>query len=210
MPKKPTIENIREEVSTKLSYSTSSSSTMSSTSSKASVIRPHQPVVEQIRPTPLENKIKSEKPVGRVRLDSSSSSSSSNQSENLSEEIPKYLPRKSSFSSPSEIETDHPGNVVVFGDEPGESVDHDVVKLSKKSRTHSSDSSDSDSDSSASQASFHIEQAEFVRKPDKPVSIETVRIGTNSNKSLERTDSVSTTQSETESRQKISIFHSCD
>ncbi len=122
MPKKPSIENIREEVSTNLSYSTSSSSTMSSTSSKASVIRPHQPVVEQIRPT-LENKIESEKPVGRVRLDSSSSSSSS-QSENISEEIPKYLPRKSSFSSPSEIETDHRGDVVVFGDEPGINFTH--------------------------------------------------------------------------------------
>ncbi len=86
----------------------------------------------------------------------------------------------------------------------GESVDEDVVKISKKIRTHSSDSSDSDSDSSASQASFHIEQAEFVRKLDKPVSIEApviVRTVTNSNKSIERTDSVST-QSETESRQK--------
>ncbi len=126
MPKKPSIENIREEVSTNLSYSTSSSSTMSSTSSKASVIRPHQPVVEQIRPT-LENKIESEKPVGRVRLDSSSSSSSSqseNISENISEEIPKYLPRKSSFSSPSEIETDHRSDVIVFGDEPGINFTH--------------------------------------------------------------------------------------
>jgi hypothetical protein len=78
---------------------------------------------------------------------------SDNFSENLSEDLPKYFPRKSSFSSPSEVE---PEKVLVFGEEPGESFDHDVEKRSKKSRTNLSE--ESDSDSSASEASFHIEQ----------------------------------------------------
>ena len=165
----PKIEKIREEVSVQLSTdSVSSSASASTVSSASSVVRTEKPV-EQISTSQDE-------PARRIRLDSTSSSSSSeseseekmseqvsdNFSEYMSEDLPKYQPRKSSFSSPSEVEAD---KVIVFGDEPGESVETDDEKLPKNGRTDRSESSDSDSDTSASEASFHIDHTEFLRKP---------------------------------------------
>ena len=198
-PKVPKVEKIREEISEKLS-SASSSSTMSSTSSKASVIRANadqerqKQKQEEQKQKQEEQKQKQEEK--KVRLDSTSSSSS-NESVKMSEnDLPKYVPRKSSFSSPSELEADHlqPLNkvfgdnqdsnkmVLIFGEEPGESVDIDVEKNRKKIRTNLSESTDSDSDSSASEASFHIEHPEIVAKPAKLIN-EIVRSET-----LESTD----------------------
>jgi hypothetical protein len=212
-PKVPKVEKIRELSEKLSSASSSSSSTLSSTSSRASVVirskvdeeKPTQekerPTQEKERPTQEKEKPKQEKErqtqekerpkqeddkqrePHRVRLDSTSSSSS-NDTEYLSEsDLPKYAPRKSSFSSPSEMDTDHGQlsnkvfeenqnlnkNVVVFGEEPGESVDTDVEKVRKPIRTKLSESADSDSDSSASEASFHIEHPEIFAKSVKPV-----------------------------------------
>jgi hypothetical protein len=203
-PKVPKVEKIRE-LSEKLS-SASSSSTLSSTSSRASVVirskvDEEKPTQEKERQTQEKEKPKQEKErqtqekerpkqeddkqrkPHRVRLDSTSSSSS-NDTEYLTEsDLPKFAPRKSSFSSPSEMDTDHGQlsnkvfgenqnlnkNVVVFGEEPGESVDNDVEKVRKPIRTKLSESADSDSDSSASEASFHIEHPEIFAKSVKPV-----------------------------------------
>ena len=183
-PKEPKIEKIREEVSAQLSTDSVSSSASASTISSASSVVRTNPSVEQISTTP---DVHQDEPAKRVRLDSTSSSSSSenenmseqvsdnfseqvshnfseqvsdNFSENMSEDLPKYQPRKSSFSSPSEVE---PDKVVIFGEEPGESTETDDEKLPKKGRPDQFESSDSDSDSSASEASFHIDHTEFVR-----------------------------------------------
>ena len=116
--------------------------------------------------------------IANVRLDSMSSSSSSSDesesekvSENMPESLPEYVPRKSSFSSPSEVEVDRDVDrgVVIFGEEPGESIESDAEKSPKKVRTNLSDSSESDS-GSESEGSLHIDQPDFGRfSPGKNV-----------------------------------------
>ena len=187
-PTRPKIETIHEDLSTKSSLKSTAStvSISSSASSKESVIlnsnvTPNSPTDEQISPKFEEISPKCEQIIPQLEIEtperdtenvrknstSSSSSSDSNKSENMSEEIPKYFPRKSSFSSPSELEVADWNNVEIFGQEPEECAIYDEAKVSKKIRTQMSESSDSDT--SASETSFEADQPDFAVKLDAQI-----------------------------------------
>ena len=187
-PTRPKIETIHEDLSTKSSLKSTAStvSISSSASSKESVIlnsnvTPNSPTVEQISPRVEQISPKFEQIIPQLEIEtpkrdtenvrknstSSSSSSDSNKSENMSEEIPKYFPRKSSFSSPSELEVADWKNVEIFGQEPDECAIYDEAKVSKKIRTKMSESSDSDT--SASETSFEADQPDFAVKLDAQI-----------------------------------------
>ena len=196
-PSEKNIDTIDEDLSAKLSLksATSTISISSSASSKESVVHnfsqaaPISPTVEQIIPKlepvhpkfdPIDprieirkrsKEIEIERAIGRknrTNSTSSTSSSDSNKSDNLSEEIPKYFPRKSSFSSPSDVDTEMK-NVQIFGEEPGECVIYDEAKVSKKIRTNTSESSDSDS--SASVVSFEIDEPNISIRSDVEICL---------------------------------------
>ena len=187
-PTRPKIETIHEDLSTKSSLKSTAStvSISSSASSKESVIlnsnvTPNSPTVEQISPKFEQISPKFEQIIPQLEIEipkratenarknstSSSLSSDSNKSENMSEEIPKYFPRKSSFSSPSELEVADWKNVEIFGQEPEECAIYDEAKVSKKIRTKMSESSDSDT--SASETSFEADQPDFAVKLDAQI-----------------------------------------
>ena len=226
-PTRPKIETIHEDLSTKSSLKSTAStvSISSSASSKESVIlnsnvTPNSPTVEQISPkfeqiSPRVEQIspKFEQIIPQLEIEtpkrdtenvrknstSSSSSSDSNKSENMSEEIPKYFPRKSSFSSPSELEVADWKNVEIFGQEPEECAIYDEAKVSKKIRTKMSESSDSDT--SASETSFEADQPDFAVKLDAqnvlPKENQFVRTETIESSDLSENESKKTVQRQT-------------
>jgi hypothetical protein len=132
----------------------------------------------------------------RKNSTSSSSSSDSNKSENMSEDSPKYLPRKSSFSSPSELEPDLK-IIHNFGKEPEECVIYDEAKVSKKIPTQLSESSGSDSDTSASEidhsnTAFKLNGEKSLPKENRIETIESSDLSDNRpNKPFQRQASTS-------------------
>ena len=219
-PTRPKIDTIHEDLSTKSSLKSTAStvSISSSASSKESVIlnsnvTPNSPTVEQISPRVEQISPKFEQIIPQLEIEtpkrdtenvrknstSSSSSSDSNKSENMSEEIPKYFPRKSSFSSPSELEVADWKNVEIFGQEPEECAIYDEAKVSKKIRTKMSESSDSDT--SASETSFETDQPDFAVKLDTQIVLpkdkQFVRTETIESSDLSENDSKKSVQRQT-------------